>query len=410
MPRLSDVLVLMTYAMIAIVAALAFDRLGLLSTQLSWLMGAVVFLIAGQVHAAAARLEERNTFQKDIHELKASNLSLLEELEEAQKRIELIEARASGSEALDLTQIVSEPVETSTSQAGADEQLIAQLIARLEEKGLSQQTPEPRLIDQQSVRSAIENNRFDLYLQPVVSLPQRRIQFYESYTRIRDDHGRSLKADEFLKTAEEIGMIGDVDTMLLFRCVQLIRGMSPADRKTGIFLNISPLSLGDETFFNNFLDFLRRQGEMTRPIIFEMSQSGFENRTATAARNMARLIDYGFRFSLDQVQDLNVDLAELQRAGIRFIKSSAQTLIMAAEGQMPIARREPGAIRPEDIGALFERYGITLIADRIEGENEVVEVLDLDVGYGQGHLFSPPRAVKSDVLDEASSPNSRRVA
>ena len=52
-------LVVITYAMVAIVAALAFERLGLMSSGLAWMMGAVVFLIAGQAHAAAARAEEK---------------------------------------------------------------------------------------------------------------------------------------------------------------------------------------------------------------------------------------------------------------------------------------------------------------------------------------------------------------
>ena len=55
MPRASDILVILTYAMVAIVAALAFDRFGLMSAELAWMMGALVFLIVGQVHASVAR-------------------------------------------------------------------------------------------------------------------------------------------------------------------------------------------------------------------------------------------------------------------------------------------------------------------------------------------------------------------
>lgn len=407
MPRLSDLLVLMTYAMIAIVAALAFDRFGLLSTQLAWLMGAVVFLIAGQVHAAAARLEERRSMENDIHELKASNLSLLEELEEAQKRIDAItDQQTSPAAALNLTDTVTTSQTTSQTAAATPEEseLIAQLIARLEEAGLSAAAnqDDETGVNRDVVRAAIEANRIDLFLQPVVNLPQRRVKFYEAFTRMRDASGQTIMAGEFLNAAEDQGLMGDVDNMLLFRCVQLIKGMSADDRKTGIFCNLSINSLGDEAFFGDFLDFLRRQGSLTKPIIFELTQKGFEGRSATAARNMARLADYGFRFSLDQVTNLNVDLAELQRSAISYIKTSAHTLIEAGKGYTPIARREPGAIRSEDIGTLFARYGLDLIADKIERESDVVEVLDLDIGYGQGHLFSPPRAIRSDILDRAS--------
>ena len=60
MPRASDMLIVLTYAMIAIVAALAFERFGLMSTSFAWMMGAVVFLIASQAHSAAARSIERS--------------------------------------------------------------------------------------------------------------------------------------------------------------------------------------------------------------------------------------------------------------------------------------------------------------------------------------------------------------
>ena len=41
----------------------------------------------------------------------------------------------------------------------------------------------------ETVREALADNRVDLYLQPVVSLPQRRTVFYESFSRLRDATG-----------------------------------------------------------------------------------------------------------------------------------------------------------------------------------------------------------------------------
>ena len=49
---------------------------------------------------------------------------------------------------------------------------------------------------------------------------------------------------------------------------------------------------------------------------------------------------------------------------------------------------------------MFARYGIDLIADRIEDERTVIEILDLDIGFGQGHLFGQPKPIKDSVLEE----------
>ena len=44
------------------------------------------------------------------------------------------------------------------------------------------------------------------------------------------------------------------------------------------------------------------------------------------------------------------------------------------------------------------RSGIDLIAERIESESTVVDLLDYDVRFGQGFLFSPPRPVRAEAL------------
>ncbi len=394
MPKAGDILVVLTYAMVAVVAALGFDRFGLMSTELAWIMGAVVFLIAGQVHSAAARAEERAMFEDELHQLKAANLSMLDELQAAQDRIDQITDGEASNTAAGLT-----------PDSKPDDQLVAELLSRLGKGEATQAAaPAPERSPHEAariVREALENNRVDLYLQPVVGLPQRRTYFYEGYTRIRESSGAVVAPGEFLAAAEEAGLITDVDNLLLLRCVQIVRRLTKADRRVGVFCNVSINSLADEDFFPAFLDFLRRNSDLAGALIFELPRAAFEARSAIAARNMARLADYGFRFSIDQVSDLSLDLAELQRAGVRFLKVPGTRLVEAAHGGEPIAGREAGALRPEDIAGLFARYGIDLIAEKIESEGTVVEVLDIDIAYAQGHLFGAPRPVRDDVITEA---------
>ncbi len=407
MPRASDILVILTYAMVAIVAALAFDRFGLMSAELAWMMGALVFLIGGQVHASVARAEERKVFEDEIHQLKAANLTMLDELSSAQDRIEALAESASVGNPAQPAELASalelnQPLNAGADAHGADERLVAEILARLDGgRGAPLEAQAPDAAD--LVRRALDDNRVDLYLQPVVGLPQRRTYFYEGYTRIRDENGQVIAPGKFLAAAEDAGLITDVDNLLLLRCVQIVRRLTKSDRRVGVFCNVSIRSLADEDFFPAFLDFLRRNSDLAGALIFEMPRAQFENRSATAARNMARLADFGFRFSIDQVNDLNIDLAELQRAGVRFIKVAGDRLIAAAHGAEPIAGREPGALRPEDVAGLFARYGVDLVAEKIESESTVVEVLDLDVAYAQGHLFGAPRPVRDEVLSEADN-------
>jgi cyclic-di-GMP phosphodiesterase TipF (flagellum assembly factor) len=61
-------------------------------------------------------------------------------------------------------------------------------------------------------------------------------------------------------------------------------------------------------------------------------------------------------------------------------------------------------IAATDVAAVFQRYGIDLIAERVETEDTVLEILDLDVPYGQGHLFGTPRAIKESLMEETAPP------
>jgi len=404
MPRALDILILMTYVAIATVAAIGFERLGLMSGMTAWMMGAIVFIVAGMAHSAASRSQERRTLEKEIHNLKASNLALAEEFEAAQKRIDAItdELRAEAVERDNALVHEVKVLEDLVRRVGGPREAGARTGTGPAASGGS--------TDIDTVRDALSANRVDLYLQPVVTLPQRRVAFYEGYTRLRDATGRVLTPASFIAAAEEAGVMTEVDNLLLFRCVQIVRRLTGQDRKVGIFCNVSLNSLSDEDFFPEFLDFVRQNKDLSGSLIFEISQRAFEERDAIAARNMARMADFGFRFSVDQINHVDLDLSEMERAGVRFVKIGGARLLDAINNYESIAGYESGSIAHEDLAGLFARHGIELIVDKIETENTVVEVLELDVAYGQGHLFGEPRPVRDDVLEETGQQPAVRLA
>ena len=82
---------------------------------------------------------------------------------------------------------------------------------------------------------------------------------------------------------------------------------------------------------------------------------------------------------------------ELNDRGFRFVKAPAALLL----NRVGAASTD---IHPADFSDLLGRFGIDLIAERIEGEATVVDLLDYDVRFGQGFLFSPPRPVRAEAL------------
>ncbi|WP_293903514.1 EAL domain-containing protein [Phenylobacterium sp.] len=255
------------------------------------------------------------------------------------------------------------------------------------------------------VRAALAENRVDLYLQPVVALPQRKTVFYESFSRLRDASGAVIMPAEYLAVAEPAGLMTAIDNLLLFRCVQIVRRLARQERRVGIFCNISMASLGDDAFFPQFLDLLKANRDLAPALIFEVGQAAFEARTGVQARNMAKLADLGFRFSLDKVTNLDLDLQDLSRADVKFVKVAAQTLLdELTEIDDRLVLRSLPDLAAEDFALLMRRYGVELIAEKVENERQVVDILELDIAIAQGHLFGEPRAIKDAVLAEAGAP------
>eukprot|EP01030_Chromulinospumella_sphaerica_P018123 gene18123-17974_t len=310
---------------------------------------------------------------------------------DAQRRSEELTSEVHQLE--DLVQKMSDRLEDQlTNQVSA---------ARSHSRGRSPQSA--ALLD--TVRDALADNRVDLYLQPIVSLPQRRTVFYESFSRLRDETGRVMMPAEYLSVAEPMGLVAAIDNLLLFRCVQIVRRLARQDRKVGIFCNISLGSLADEGFFPQFLEFLSANKDLAGALIFELGQAAFDQRGPVEARHMARLADLGFRFSLDKVTDLDLDFQDLARADIKFIKVGAQMLLdqlEETEGRL-IIRSLPD-LHASDFARLTRRYGVETIVEKVESERQIVDILDLDMAFGQGHLFGEPRAIRGEVLAEADMP------
>lgn len=252
------------------------------------------------------------------------------------------------------------------------------------------------------VTRAVEANRVDLYLQPIVTLPQRKVRYYEAMSRLRDEDGELVLPADFLSHAEAAGLMPAIDNLLLFRCVQVVRRLTAKNREVGLFCNVSVSTLLDTDIFRQVLDFLEANRVLAPSLVFEFAQGAVRGMGPIEHESLVALAGLGFRFSLDHVTDLRIEPRELADRGFRFVKVPA-ALLLSRTGA-------PGSdIHPADFSDLLGRFGIDLIAERIESEGMVVDLLDYDVRFGQGFLFSPPRPVRSEVLQGVAEP-ARRVA
>jgi cyclic-di-GMP phosphodiesterase TipF (flagellum assembly factor) len=241
-----------------------------------------------------------------------------------------------------------------------------------------------------AIAKAIDASKIDLFLQPVVTLPQRKVRYYEAFSRLRADAGELVAAADFLPYAEAGALMPKLDHLSALRCVQVVRRLLLKNRDIGLFCNVSGATLTDAGF-QKFLEFMEANRAIAPSLVFEFTQSAVRAMGPIEHESLAALAERGFRFSIDSLTDLRIDARELNQRGFRFVKAPA-TLLFNRVGVVS------NDIHPADFSDLLGRYGIDLIAERIENESTVVDLLDYDVRFGQGFLFSPPRPVRAEAL------------
>jgi cyclic-di-GMP phosphodiesterase TipF (flagellum assembly factor) len=134
--------------------------------------------------------------------------------------------------------------------------------------------------------------------------------------------------------------------------------------------------------------------DLSGQIVFEFEQGAVLKAGVEGEANLNYLSGLGFALSMDHVETLALNFEKLKDMGFKHLKVRAETLI---EGMGP-AR---AAVAAEDIKTLLERYGLNLIAERVEEEKTVVQLLDYAVDFAQGYLFGEPRAVRDEVIKPA---------
>jgi cyclic-di-GMP phosphodiesterase, flagellum assembly factor TipF len=241
------------------------------------------------------------------------------------------------------------------------------------------------------IRDAVESNRIDLFLQPIVTLPQRKVRYYEAVARLRVGDGEPVAAADFLPYAESGGLMPKIDNLMMFRCVQVVRRLLAKNRDIGLFCNLSTSTLVDSATFPQFAEFMEANKAIAPALVFEFTQSALRQMGPIEHESLAALRQRGYRFSLDNLTDLRVEPRDLAERGFRFVKAQASLLLNRTGATL-------SDIHPQDFAGLLSRHNIELVASRIETEAAVVDLLDYDVKFGQGFLFSPPRPVRPEVM------------
>ena len=243
------------------------------------------------------------------------------------------------------------------------------------------------------LREAIEGNRIDLYLQPIVTLPDRKLRFYDASTRVRTGDDEFMPPGNYLHLAEREHLMPRIDNVVLVKCVQLLRRLGPDSRLKGVFCNLSAQSLLDHDFFPELVEFMEENTSLAENLTFQLSQRAVLDIGADELAGLKTLGKLGFVFSLDRVADLDVDFAALRDHFFRYVKIEAKTLLH----DMAEAR---ASIPASDMTNFLDRFDLKLIVEKVDDEASLERLMSYGVDLAEGDLFARPRPVTPEMFRE----------
>jgi diguanylate cyclase (GGDEF)-like protein/PAS domain S-box-containing protein len=244
-----------------------------------------------------------------------------------------------------------------------------------------------RVAVEASLREALRLKQLDVHYQPFVNLQTREVVGLEALMRWKHPTKGMVPADQFIPIAEETGLIVPMGHFVLQRTLQTMS----AWRKAGatlvpVSLNVAPAQLQRGELHAAIAALLSShqlspsliQLELTERAIFDAGGKG-ENRQDS----MAQLRDLGIKIAIDDfgtgysslsyLKNWRVDALKIDRSFVRDLVTDSSDLAIVSA-----------------IIAIAKHLQIQVIAEGIEGYQQVEILRRLGCGVGQGFLFAQP--------------------
>jgi diguanylate cyclase (GGDEF)-like protein len=239
--------------------------------------------------------------------------------------------------------------------------------------------PNQKLTWADRIRDAIDRERIVVYAQPIFDLRKECVAREELLVRMLDDNGDVIPPSSFLPTAERLGMIAEIDRLVLAKAIEL------AGRSQPIAVNVSGASLCDPGLIDDvraaitaglnpaWLDF-----EITETAaIANMDHARAFANTVTEMGCGLGLDDFGTGFSsFSYLKDLPIQHLKIDLEFIRELPSSPtdQRLVQA-------------------LVQFAKAFGQETVAEGIENAETLALVRAYEVDYAQGFHIGEPALV-----------------
>ncbi|HUY06914.1 MAG TPA: EAL domain-containing protein [Acidimicrobiales bacterium] len=236
-----------------------------------------------------------------------------------------------------------------------------------------------------ALHHALARNELFLAYQPIASLRTRRYVGVEALLRWRHPELGVIGPEEFIPVAEENGLIVPIGTWVLERAceqLRLWRDASPEASGWLMSVNAAALQLRALDFPDVIERSLEHSGLMSSDLRIELTESALiESGVATDV--LRRLRELGVRISIDDFGIKYSSLSYLTRLPIDELKIDESFIggLVGDESMQAIVAA---------ILTIGRSLGLTVTAEGVETEAQLIELLMLGCDSVQGFLFEKP--------------------
>ena len=219
-----------------------------------------------------------------------------------------------------------------------------------------------------------------MYYQPVFSLPDRQVQYYESLVRLRVGE-RIMAPEEFFLQISARRLDTEFDEAVFDALARELAAGRLAPGK-GLSINVTGASLVDqdiEQSLSRFEPYLS-----SHKLLLEVTETTMITQLQLASRTLSRLRERGFSIALDDFGSGYSSLRHLADMPVDVIKFDI-SLVHALCDESP---RGDMLARLVDV---LRNPGYKLVAEGVETEQMAARVTELGFDFAQGFLLGRPQ-------------------
>jgi diguanylate cyclase (GGDEF)-like protein/PAS domain S-box-containing protein len=233
---------------------------------------------------------------------------------------------------------------------------------------------------ERELRIAIKHDHIIPYYQPLVHLGTGEVSCYEILARWPHAEQGLIHPGQFIKLAEERGLIGELTMNLLRRACREVLHWPNAPR---IALNIAPVQLLDPALPQSLLKVLSECGFSPARLEIEITEDALIADIDVAQVILASLKELGVRVALDDfgigysrlqhLRELSIDVLKIDQSFVQAMDDSEDALTLV-----------------KAIVQLGKTLGLAVTAEGIETASQAVALHALGCERGQGFFLGRP--------------------